>query len=104
RIISTTCIVGLDFGATYSGFSYCYVRSDQKIITNDHWPGVFGPLKTNTVLQYDENYEEVISWGLSALSQRSRRRNKYNNKTKPVELFKLHLGNLSAELKPELPL
>jgi hypothetical protein len=28
---------------------------------------------------------------------------KNRNETNPVELFKLHLGNLSESLKPELP-
>ncbi|CAB5381481.1 unnamed protein product [Rhizophagus irregularis] len=32
-------VVGLDFGVTYSGFSYCYVDNDQNILTNCEWPG-----------------------------------------------------------------
>ncbi|PKK77239.1 actin-like ATPase domain-containing protein [Rhizophagus irregularis] len=95
-------VVGLDFGTTYSGFTYCHV-SDGNLVTNDQWPGEIGQLKTNTVLQYDKNYMNVKSWGYSALSKRKNKKKKIKNESKPVELFKLHLGNLSDNLKPELP-
>jgi hypothetical protein len=45
----------------------------------------------------------VKSWGYSALSKRPNKKKKIKNESKPVELFKLHLGNLSDNLKPELP-
>lgn len=62
-----------------------------------------GQLKTNTVLRYDKNYMNVESWGYSALSKRPNKKKKTKNESKPVELFKLHIGNLSDNLKPELP-
>ena len=93
-------VVGLDFGATYSGFSYCHVACKQYIITNDNWPGDVVFFKTNTVLQYDEDYERVILWGAPALCKR---RKEEDNRTKPVELLKLHLSNLQNDLKPKLP-
>ncbi|CAB4384322.1 unnamed protein product [Rhizophagus irregularis] len=93
-------VVGLDFGTTYSGFSYCHVESNKDMFTNDNWPGSAGNLKTNTALQYDNSYELVESWGLPALA----RRRKIETSKRPVELFKLHLGNLSENLKPKLPI
>jgi hypothetical protein len=62
-----------------------------------------GVLKTNTVLQYDEHYMNVESWGYPALSKRPNKKKRTKNESRPVELFKLHLGNLSDNLKPELP-
>ncbi|RIA95889.1 hypothetical protein C1645_733658 [Glomus cerebriforme] len=95
-------VVGLDFGATYSGFSYCHVSIPKEICTNDQWPGELGNLKTNTVLQYDYEYNNVESWGFPALSKRPSRRMRIKD-NKPVELFKLYLGNLSSNLLPSLP-
>ncbi|CAB4490722.1 unnamed protein product [Rhizophagus irregularis] len=43
-------VVGLDFGTTYSGFSYCHVADSENITTNDQWPENFGNLKTNTAI------------------------------------------------------
>jgi hypothetical protein len=42
-----------------------------------------------------------MSWGAPALANR---RKKNISETKPVELFKLHLGNLSENLRPKLPI
>ena|SRR5579859_4284202 len=97
-------VVGLDFGTTYSGFAYCHVN-DQNICSNDNWHGEVGQLKTNTVLQYDDEYNNVKSWGAPALAKKKSRRIKKQNDNegnKPVELFKLHLGDLLDELKPKL--
>ncbi|CAG8700777.1 8468_t:CDS:2, partial [Racocetra fulgida] len=55
------------------------------VITNDTWPDVAGALKTNTVLKYDQNLRNVEAT------------------SKPVELFKLHLGNMPDKEKPVLP-
>ncbi|CAB4424819.1 unnamed protein product [Rhizophagus irregularis] len=96
-------VVGLDFGTTYSGFSYCHTAKPENIITNSQWPGAMGHLKTNTVLQYDYEYYQVESWGLPALVKKQSRR-KDKNRKRPVELFKLHLGNLPDNLKPRLPI
>ncbi|CAG8647155.1 21753_t:CDS:10 [Rhizophagus irregularis] len=80
-------IVGLDFGVTYSGFAYCHVNDDyQDIHTNDIWPMVAGRFKTNTVLQYDDEFNNV------------------KQNSEPVKLFKLYLGDLSDNLKPKLPI
>ena len=57
-------------------------------------------MKTNTVLQYDSDYQNVIKWGNPALAQRQR---KNNNSSNPIELFKLHLGNIPQNEKPSLP-
>ncbi|GBC08036.1 hypothetical protein RclHR1_07890003 [Rhizophagus clarus] len=93
-------VVGLDFGTTYSGFTYCHVENSKDIRTNDKWPGEVN-LKTNTVLQYDSNFRNVVAWGHAALSKRPNQRNR--NETRPVELFKLYLGKLKEDLRPRLP-
>ncbi|RIA87081.1 hypothetical protein C1645_828289 [Glomus cerebriforme] len=95
-------VVGLDFGTGYSGFSYCHVANSQSIISNDSWPGESGQFKTKTVLQYDVKYNNVEFWG-THLAKRLIRRNKIH-RNKPVELFKLCLGNLLLDdQKPKLP-
>jgi len=99
-------VIGLDFGTTYSGFTYCHVSDEGNICSNDNWHGEVGPLKTNTVLQYDDEYNNVKFWGAPALAKRQsrRKRNQRNSEgNKPVELFKLHLGDLLDKLKPKLP-
>ncbi|RIA90042.1 hypothetical protein C1645_738177 [Glomus cerebriforme] len=80
------------------------IASENKsIVTNEQWPDDVGKFKTNTVLQYDKDFEKVINWGKPALAKRPKRKNENKNETKPVELFKLHLGNLNGKLKPKLP-
>ncbi|CAB5295793.1 unnamed protein product [Rhizophagus irregularis] len=95
-------VVAIDFGTTFSGFAYSN-RADPEIITNDVWPQQIGVLKTNTVLQYDSNYQNVIKWGNPALAQRQSRKSKNLSVSKSVELFKLHLGNIPQNEKPPLP-
>ncbi|PKY52283.1 actin-like ATPase domain-containing protein [Rhizophagus irregularis] len=95
-------VVAIDFGTTFSGFAYSN-RADPEIITNDVWPQQIGVLKTNTVLQYDSNYQNVVKWGNPALAQRQSRKNKDLSTSKSVELFKLHLGNIPQNEKPPLP-
>ncbi|CAB5127500.1 actin-like ATPase domain-containing protein [Rhizophagus irregularis] len=97
-------IVGLDFGTTYSGFSLFHVDDDDigNIKTNSEWPGELGKFKTNTVLQYKEDFEEVELWGYPALYKKPNRRSG-GDETKPVELFKLHLGNCLEKFKPKFP-
>ncbi len=53
------------------------------------------------MLQYDK-LEKVVNWGLPALSKRPNRKKMNRTENKPVELFKLHLGNLQEHLKPKL--
>jgi hypothetical protein len=85
-------VVGLDFGTEYSGFSYCHVANSQEICSNDMWPGDIGRFKTNTILQYDDEYNNVVLWGVPALAKRPKR--KQNSKENPpVKLFKLYLGS-----------
>ncbi|RIA82728.1 hypothetical protein C1645_880885 [Glomus cerebriforme] len=100
-------VVGLDFGTSYSGFAYCHVNEYKNLVSsNDLWHGEVGQLKTNTVLQYDNEYNNVKSWGAPALAKKQTRRTRQQDNTKdnrPVELFKLHLGDLLEEFKPKLP-
>ncbi|PKC69844.1 hypothetical protein RhiirA1_503301 [Rhizophagus irregularis] len=103
--INIRVVIGLDFGTTYSGFAYCHVK-DSEICSNNKWHGKVGQLKTNTVLQYDDDYNNVKLWGELALAKkqsRSTKKQKSNEGDKPVELFKLHLADLLDKFKPELP-
>ncbi|GES97257.1 hypothetical protein GLOIN_2v1678905 [Rhizophagus clarus] len=97
-------IVGLDFGTTYSGFTLCHVDDDDNLAsirTNYEWPGEEGTFKTNTVLQYDDDFEEVKLWGYPALYKESNKND--DDETKPIELFKLYLGNCLEKYRPRLP-
>ncbi|POG67553.1 hypothetical protein GLOIN_2v1646180, partial [Rhizophagus irregularis DAOM 181602=DAOM 197198] len=96
-------VVGLDFGTTYSGFAYCYVSEERNIRSNDNWSGEIGKLKTKTALQYDNEYNNVKFWGAPALAKERSRRMRKQNSNEPIDLFKLHLSDLSDELKPKLP-
>ncbi|CAB4437275.1 unnamed protein product [Rhizophagus irregularis] len=99
-------VVGLDFGTTYSGFAYCHIDEERNLCSNDIWHGETGYLKTNTVLQYDAEFNKVKCWGAPALAKKKSRRVRKQNNSEgsiPVELFKLHLGDLSDEVKPKLP-
>ncbi|CAB5330944.1 unnamed protein product [Rhizophagus irregularis] len=101
-------IVGLDFGTTYSGYTYCHREATEDIMytTNVTWPNAGDNIsyKTNTVLRYDDSLRNVESWGQSALSKPPDRRVAVNKRVKVLELFKLHLGNLSDELKEKYKL
>ena len=96
-------MVGLDFGTTFSGFTYCSVADKQDLQTYNEWHGEVGQFKTNTVLQYDDEYINVKLWGAPALVKKPNRRNSSVRDNRPVELFKLHLGDLSDNKKPWLP-
>ncbi|PKK63394.1 hypothetical protein RhiirC2_855037 [Rhizophagus irregularis] len=111
-------VVGIDFGTTYSGFSFAHL-SNSIIASNDKWPeqvpnttkndkieywDQIENLKTNTILGYDANFESVECWGPSALVNTTERKD-----INPVELFKLHLSDLDnldkdkKSNKPYLP-
>jgi len=62
-----------------------------------------GQLKTNTVLQYDNEWK-VSKWGNPALAERPKKKKLFaQSEARPVELFKLHLGNMANDKKPRLP-
>ncbi|GBB85958.1 hypothetical protein RclHR1_01240009 [Rhizophagus clarus] len=91
-------VAAIDFGCTYSGFACAHKDSPEEIYVQDYDEG---NLETPTVLKYDKDFN-VISWGLQALAGRTIRTKKNPaDELKPVELFKLHLGNM--EEKPYLP-
>ncbi|RIA90038.1 hypothetical protein C1645_876364 [Glomus cerebriforme] len=95
-------VVGIDFGTTYSGFAYCLTDFTKEIHTNKDWEGYAGHYKTNTVLEYDNDFDKVLKWGRPAFSKGTT--NEANeNESRSVGLFKLHLGKLQDHLKPKLP-
>jgi hypothetical protein len=61
-----------------------------------------GHYKTPTVIKYDENYSTVKSWGFPALAEKPSNKKKNSDKSKPIELFKLHLIKELND-KPFLP-
>ncbi|RIA90036.1 hypothetical protein C1645_738171 [Glomus cerebriforme] len=86
------------------GFAYCHVASaNQEVCTNADWDGYTGRHKTNTVLQYDDKFEVVKEWGKPAFAKKAERKTKDQDEPKSVGLFKLHLGRLQDDLKPEIP-
>ncbi|CAG8678103.1 3376_t:CDS:10 [Funneliformis caledonium] len=99
-------VVGVDFGTTFSGFSYAYIQDNKaktEIVVNEEWGNFKSTNKTNTVLQYDEN-NGVVTWGADVLSSEPSRRKKFNNKLpRPVEYFKFYLGDVPESKKPKLP-
>jgi len=86
------------------GYAYAH-KSNPEIITNQDWPGVDGTLKTNTVLQYNEDYTKVEAWGFPALATAPSKKKRSAKKMppKPIECFKLHLGDINPSEKPRLP-
>ena len=66
----------------------------------DYWKAHEGWFKTPTVIKYDESYETVTSWGLSALVDKPREKS-FKISSEPIKLFKLHL--LGGDEKPFLP-
>ncbi|GBB98368.1 hypothetical protein RclHR1_03200018 [Rhizophagus clarus] len=86
-------VVGIDFGITHSGFAYAHKRI-KTVIVHSEWQEYYGLYKIPTVLLYDDKYDKVQSWGFNALKES-------NGDKKPIELFKLHLGNITN--KPSLP-
>ncbi|CAG8622068.1 13230_t:CDS:2, partial [Dentiscutata heterogama] len=78
-------VISIDFGTTFS---------DGK---------AYGKFKTNTVLRYDDEFDKVLAWGAAGLAKNPNNKKKNANTSKPVELFKLALGNLADDLKPDLP-
>ncbi|CAG8500112.1 2029_t:CDS:2 [Racocetra fulgida] len=68
-------------------------------------PKLYSPQKIPTVLQYDENFQQVILWGFDAVASEPIKRKKKvkSTQSRPIELFKLHLGMIPEEQKPALP-
>ncbi|CAB4480581.1 unnamed protein product [Rhizophagus irregularis] len=82
-------IVGIEFGATHSGFGYANISSTEDISFYNQWSERLRTIRVPTVLSYDDEYENMQSWGYPALERNH------------VELFKFLLGEL--ENKPPLP-
>ncbi|KAF0428017.1 actin-like ATPase domain-containing protein [Gigaspora margarita] len=98
-------VVGVDFGTTYSGFAYSYIKENKErieIVVNFDWGNSNNLIKTNTTLQYDDTYGCVVKWGIDALSSEPSKRKRLNL-PKPLEYFKFYLGDVPANKKPILP-
>src|SRR4051812_1811636 len=64
-------------------------------------PGREGTPIVPTTLQYDEGYNNVISWGYKVLEEVLDDPEK--QRSRPAESFKLHLSNSQMNDKPWLP-
>ncbi|CAB4381861.1 unnamed protein product [Rhizophagus irregularis] len=98
-------LVSIDFGTTYSGFAYVHKENQEIVVVNYSWPGKEGVPKAPTALQYDEEYKKVTSWGNLALEEDPDEvpDDTEGQRPRPVELFKLHISNLSKKELPWLP-
>ncbi|GBC08153.1 hypothetical protein RclHR1_07930010 [Rhizophagus clarus] len=97
-------LVAVDFGTTYSGFAFVHKENPENIETNHTWPGREGVFKTPTALLYNETYTEVKSWGDLALEEEpDYMLDDSEERSRPVELFKLHISDLKNNQKPWLP-
>ncbi|CAB4408728.1 unnamed protein product [Rhizophagus irregularis] len=97
-------VVGIDFGTTYSGFSYAHL-SNRIIATNNKWADQVSNtiddeyldqienLKIITALGYDKDYKEVECWGQSVFTIEEKK------SVFPVELFKLHMSDSKDKSK-----
>ncbi|CAG8528182.1 27751_t:CDS:2, partial [Dentiscutata erythropus] len=86
------------------GFAYDYIQDNKakiKVLVNEDWGNFKSPSKTNTVLQYDKSYREVVNWEAGTLSLEPSRRKKLNL-PKPVKYFKFYLGDASKSKRPKL--
>ena len=85
------------------GFAFAHKENPNNIIAQDYWKKHEGWFKTPTVIKYDDSYETVLSWGISALAEKPKK-NSFQISSKPVELFKLRLlGSELGDEKPFLP-
>jgi hypothetical protein len=67
-------------------------------------PGREGVSKIPTTLEYNETYTQVVIWGDLALYEKlDDTVDDLNKRSRPIELFKLHLSNLREDQKPWLP-
>lgn len=81
----------------------CEAEDIGEIRVNSDWPGRDGILKTNTILQYKtDEFKEVESWGYKALYSKPSRKSR-NDEARPIELFKLYLGNCLEKYRRKLP-
>ncbi|CAG8773940.1 12476_t:CDS:2, partial [Racocetra fulgida] len=106
RMEDIRVVVAIDFGTTNSAFAFAHKEKPEETETNTIWPGSKGIFKTPTALQYDSKYEKVTAWGVKALvefQEDADDDNETGQRSRPVELFKLHLFNSKDEDKPWLP-
>ncbi|KAL0094255.1 hypothetical protein F4703DRAFT_1787960 [Phycomyces blakesleeanus] len=93
-------IVGIDFGTTFSGCSYIYIKSSiNEIFDITDWPKRSGYIypKVPTVLFYEQNSKNLIAWGYDAI-QRAKRPDTMGVL---IDKFKLHLDH--SQTYPALP-
>ncbi|KAL0094565.1 hypothetical protein J3Q64DRAFT_1858417 [Phycomyces blakesleeanus] len=87
-----SCVVGIDFGTTYSGCSCVYVNDGvDEIFDITAWPRPGGSsyAKVPTACLYAHDSKKLIAWGHDAI----RKANDVNNKDILVERFKLLLDS-----------
>ncbi|CAB4491817.1 unnamed protein product [Rhizophagus irregularis] len=53
-------VVGLDFGTTFSGFTYCHMNDEKNLVTNVQWVGAIGKLADNLKPELPVDYKKAI--------------------------------------------
>ncbi|CAB5391014.1 unnamed protein product [Rhizophagus irregularis] len=54
-------VVGLDFGTTFSGFTYCHMNDEKNLVTNVQWVGAIGKLADNLKPELPVDYKKAIT-------------------------------------------
>ncbi|CAG8757905.1 33625_t:CDS:2, partial [Racocetra persica] len=93
KIEGIRVVVSIDFGTTFSGYAYANIYDNEgrddtefQYYANNSW------IKTNTVLLYDKEFDNVLEWGEKALTEVN------DNTSRSVELFKLGLSKIELGL------
>ncbi|CAG8526336.1 4398_t:CDS:2, partial [Racocetra persica] len=92
---------GLNLATIKVGFAFAHVSNPSSIITNDYWQEFTGPLKTDTVLRYDQYLKNIEAWRLPVLVQKPVIRRTFKSGFLTIQFFKLHLSKKFD--KPDLP-
>ncbi|KAI8875861.1 actin-like ATPase domain-containing protein [Backusella circina FSU 941] len=96
-------IIGIDFGTTYSGASFCFTH-DNEINDIVRWPGQpdYSYPKCPTVCLYDRETNNLVQWGRSAKSGKPKFQNLSHYTI--LQQFKLYLDDSLEGLVRQLPL
>jgi hypothetical protein len=101
-IICNSFVVSL---YNFKGYAYAHKENPKNITVQSEWELNGASFKTPTVIKYEDgsSYTKVKSWGFPALAEKpEKKKKKISSKSKPIELFKLHLVE-SLKEKPFLP-
>ncbi|GAA5803947.1 hypothetical protein HPULCUR_009432 [Helicostylum pulchrum] len=97
-------VVGIDFGTTYSGAGYMFIKNAERkeVIDIKNWPKNRGSpnFKIPTVIRYHKKDRSIYKCGLEATSISKKEIDEYDS---CIRLFKLHLSKKARADLTELP-